>query len=259
MRGVGLPVTLDLKTVAIVGAAVAAPMLTGRMGASAGPSNKAAATALARTVAGTQFAVPANANMEDAWDAMRSALGARVLKQNELADVCRLWLDAWRAGCAAQKAGLVSDSTTQLNYSLWVSGPAAAFLDCEDKACSADQVSAGDFSPVGRAVCPVRAIYERLLRSSLLFGFDEDDQDEVYRRTRALALAMDAADFVRTGERRSDREMTSLTQLPGRVVSYAGDLVGGLLGSIASGVLGSPVVLVALGVGGYLVYRQVSK
>lgn len=234
----------DAKTIALVGAAVAAPYLldASGIGKKAGAANTAASSYLSsRAVAGVTFAV--YPSMEKTWDAMRAALGDKRLSLGELTHLCGVWLGAYEAGCQATTSDAVTDSlheASTVNFSM-VKLPmpgTCAPSHAGEAPCNSEWSSAR--TPLGNAVCRVLALRD----ASGGWGSDEDnlgaDQQSVYEATRQLAREMDAADYRRDGERASEN-LDGITALPGAVVSK----VTGFVGDKVASVLLSPIVLLA--------------
>lgn len=227
---------------AVVGGAVALPMMLARLhldGAHAGAANDAAAGELGRAGSLT-FAVPSSYSMVDAWDAMKAALDAQGDDRQLAAGahIADMWLAAYAAGAKADPvnyalagADAVADSPAEFSLGsftdpdICASGAASVVLPSTSPA----------WKPLGRAVCALRT--------------GGIDLAGVLARSRAVAVAMDDADFRRDGDRRSDYTASpSILALPGRIVSA-------VAGAVADGVLGSPLTLAVLGVGAFVAWR----
>lgn len=236
---------LDAKSLLVVGGAVALPALLSRSsapGAHAGKANLAAATKLGRLDSLT-FAVPSSASMVAAHRSMKLALAAADVSELSLFITGKLgamWIDAYQAGAAADP---VNYTLLDVNTG---NGLVDTFGSTGDVAACDGIDSTDGLSPLGVAVCAVRNA-----------GVSKGQFAEMVSLTGRLAQAMDDADFLPDGQRRSDGiHIHSITELPGLVASKAAGLVGDVLGSAAKGLLFSPLGLAALGVGGYLAWRH---
>lgn len=203
------------RSLLIAGGAVGAVALLEHQlggGRRAGAANNAAAAYLALRAAdfGVPFAVPASSSMVEAHRAFERALDRSDRSILFWIGLETLWLEAFRAGAAASPMdySIVGRDLAELEPD------ARNWLDnlsvIETEFCAANP---SDITPLGRAVCD-------LLSHKIAPIEDEDRRAAVLAKTRELASAMDAADFVRDGARRSENayQWSSIGELPGRVL-----------------------------------------
>lgn len=241
---------MDVTTLAIVGGAIAAPTLLAA-GKSAGAANTAAANALlGRTAAGYTFtaATAAGGELVTMWRGMADALSGKELSAAQLTQVVDAWLAAYRAGAAASPADYSLFTFTLFDHAEGSKGVFGGAVDKADftnpdTACTDDL--AAFHSDMGKAVCRL-TLSRGLLSSGIGFAAGSVDTEQVLAETKALAVAMDAADFRASGTRRSEQQ-------PDTLLGWIGDKAAGLVGDAATAVLLSrPVLLV---VAGLLVWR----
>jgi hypothetical protein len=226
----------------------------------AGAANKAAAEYLRANAAdhGVAFEVPASASMLAAHEAFQRALGTSDHSLPFWIHLEQLWLGAYRAGAAADATNyaligadsprnvLENVSVTDIDFAC---GGDAVTLD--DLYSGRTSSSAGwapeDLTELGRAVCALQ-------------GLKLSPVDELERRavvvahTRELAAAMDAADYVVAGARRSDR----LFQM-GSFGDTIRDVVTWPFRALGEGVASTLVTIAMAGVAGFVIWKVATK
>jgi hypothetical protein len=220
-----------------------------RDGRSAGKANVAAAADMRKRMpkTGLAFVVPERASMVCAWQAMRSAVAGRELSIHELVAICDLWLNAYDAGYRATSNDPITDSLygeSAYNYSMLKSPAPATFRPYNpgDPPCTSDWASKR--SRIGNAICALLVTRNALSYRSGFGVVAPGEQKQVLDRTEALATAMDAADYVRDGERAYDKLDVSI-----------GDALGDLFGDVVTGFLKSPGGIALLAIGGFMLWR----
>lgn len=243
--------SLDVKAVALAGAVVIAPTLLGLGGVGrrfAGAANLAAASSLRASELALD--VPASARMLDAYDTFARTFDAEP-SLLELLRAQAVWLDAYRAGAAAQPfdyslQGVSSsgdDPRNAVPYTEldWVCGGSV-----DVGGIPAESPGLGELNQLGRAMCALYSL-------KLAHLDDGERRAALLAAVRAAAVAMDAADFVPSGARRSDGSAYggSVAEVPGKLAGA----VAGFLGDAAWGFVSSPAGLVLVGGAAFVAWK----
>lgn len=245
---------MDAKAILITGAAVGIPALLASSkldGAHPGKANTAAMAALER---GDMFDVPTSGSAVDAFKAMQSQLGTtRDIAESSLVRLCQAWLAAYDAGAAADAVNytLVGTQTA-------TEDPLPFDFSTTDRSEFCDKGASfvnGMGTPLGVAVCELATFANKDL--GWLGDASFDQQRRAFDAIGKLARAMDAADYVAAGQRRSDnRFFTPLSDLAHQWGRRAAGLVADVLGGVVGGFVMSPLGLVVIGGGAYLYWRH---
>lgn len=228
-----------------------------------------------KAIAGVSFVVPASNSPLDTWKVMRDTMVAkfgklggeltgksypRGMTATQLADVCAAWISASDAGRAASTDAAVNYALVDVKKS-----PGALGLPLTDNFCNANtqKITGVVLSPLGRAMCECRKWRNELVLLAP-FGFVTDDQiRETFDRSLKVAAEMEGADYVTSGVRVTELDI-SVADVAGGVAAagaatgkWVAGIAGDAAGAIAGAIVGSPAVW-ALGLGA-LVYLKVLR